>query len=109
MAPDRFAAASSLPSAALPSVSALSNFALQAKSRDEFVHLLTDDLPERPGYFAQDAEIIVPVPRRWRIFRAAGAGCEGSAERCEAGALVLDTRPAGQFGGDTSARHPHLA
>src|SRR5205814_7635531 len=34
-----------------------SNFALQAKSRDEFIHLLTDDLPERPSYFAQDAEI----------------------------------------------------
>src|SRR5215813_4335688 len=35
----------------------ISNFALQAKSRDEFIHLLTDDLPERPSYFAQDAEI----------------------------------------------------
>ena len=28
------------------------NYALQTKSRDEFVHLLTSELPERPGYFA---------------------------------------------------------
>src|SRR5205823_6060332 len=33
------------------------NFALQAKSREEFVHLLTSELPERPGYFALDAEL----------------------------------------------------
>jgi hydroxyacylglutathione hydrolase len=33
------------------------NYALQPMSRDAFIHLLTDDLPERPGYFARDAEI----------------------------------------------------
>ena len=33
------------------------NFALQAKSKEEFVRLLTAELPERPGYFALDAEI----------------------------------------------------
>ena len=33
------------------------NFALQAKSKEEFVRLLTAELPERPGYFAQDAEL----------------------------------------------------
>ena len=33
------------------------NYALQTKSRDEFVQLLTSELPERPGYFALDAEI----------------------------------------------------
>jgi hydroxyacylglutathione hydrolase len=35
----------------------IANYALQAASRDEFVHLLTDALPERPAYFARDAEI----------------------------------------------------
>jgi hydroxyacylglutathione hydrolase len=77
-----------------------SNFALQAKSRDEFIHLLTDDLPERPGYFALDAEInrtgpapladlpeVAPIPAR----QVAGLQREG--------VLVLDTRPAAQFGG----------
>ncbi|HKA02119.1 MAG TPA: rhodanese-like domain-containing protein [Candidatus Solibacter sp.] len=75
------------------------NFALQAKSREEFVHLLTADLPERPGYFALDAEINrsgpapladLPEPRPIpvREVPALQAG----------GAVVLDTRPATQFG-----------
>src|SRR5258708_3214364 len=34
-----------------------SNYALKAASHDEFVHLLTDSLPERPGYFLKDAEL----------------------------------------------------
>lgn len=34
-----------------------SNYALLAKSKDEFVHLLTDNLTAAPGYFAQDAEL----------------------------------------------------
>jgi hydroxyacylglutathione hydrolase len=35
----------------------LTNYALQIKSRDEFVHQLTTHLPARPEYFSQDAEI----------------------------------------------------
>jgi hydroxyacylglutathione hydrolase len=35
----------------------LTNYALQIKSRDEFIHELTSNLPVRPGYFLQDAEI----------------------------------------------------
>src|SRR6478752_1175936 len=34
----------------------VSNYALQAKSADEFVHLLTDHLPPRPEYFAREVE-----------------------------------------------------
>src|SRR5260370_5186619 len=33
------------------------NYALQVRGRDDFVRILTTDLPERPGYFARDAEI----------------------------------------------------
>ena len=33
------------------------NYALQPMSREAFVHMLTADLPERPGYFSRDAEI----------------------------------------------------
>jgi len=33
------------------------NYALQVRDRDDFVRMLTTDLPERPGYFARDAEI----------------------------------------------------
>jgi len=78
----------------------VSNFALQAKSRDEFVHLLTDDLPERPSYFAQDAEINRSGPAPLADLPVPPAlGAKVVAERCAEGALVLDTRPAGQFGG----------
>jgi len=35
----------------------LTNYALQIPTRDEFVRQLTTNLPARPGYFAQDAEI----------------------------------------------------
>ena len=35
----------------------LTNYALQIKSRDEFVRQLTTHLPARPEYFSQDAEI----------------------------------------------------
>jgi rhodanese-related sulfurtransferase len=76
------------------------NFALQAKSREEFVQLLTAELPERPGYFALDAEINrsgpapladLPIPE--------GVPARDVVRHQQAGALVLDTRPAGQFGG----------
>jgi hydroxyacylglutathione hydrolase len=35
----------------------LTNYALQIKSRDEFITQLTSNLPARPEYFLQDAEI----------------------------------------------------
>jgi len=35
----------------------LTNYALQIKSREEFVQQLTSNLPARPAYFQQDAEI----------------------------------------------------
>jgi hydroxyacylglutathione hydrolase len=35
----------------------LTNYALQIKSRDEFIRQLTENLPSRPEYFLQDAEI----------------------------------------------------
>jgi glyoxylase-like metal-dependent hydrolase (beta-lactamase superfamily II)/rhodanese-related sulfurtransferase len=77
----------------------IENFALQAKSRDEFVRLLTAELPERPGYFALDAEINrsgptpladLPIPE--------GLPARTIPEMLRAGALVLDTRPSPQFG-----------
>jgi len=35
----------------------LTNYALQIKSRDEFIRQLTENLPSRPEYFLQDAQI----------------------------------------------------
>jgi len=76
------------------------NFALQAKSREEFVHLLTDDLPERPGYFAQDAEITRSGPAPLAdLPELQPIAAQQVADLRRDGAIVLDTRPAGQFGG----------
>lgn len=74
------------------------NYALQAKSSQEFVHLLTDSLPPRPEYFGRDVElnrqgapaldhIPPPIPVRAPEVR----------RMQNEGAIVLDTRPAMQF------------
>ena len=34
-----------------------SNYALLARTSEEFVHLLTDNLPARPEYFAQEVDL----------------------------------------------------
>jgi hydroxyacylglutathione hydrolase len=74
------------------------NYALRIPSRESFIEMLTADLPERPAYFARDAEInrtgapalaaLGPVPELTpavvlRLQRV--------------GAIVLDTRPAREF------------
>jgi hydroxyacylglutathione hydrolase len=77
------------------------NYALQPMSREEFVNMLTADLPVRPGYFLRDAEInrsgapalaeLPPVPAltpRQVLDQQAG------------GAVLLDTRAAVAFGAE---------
>ncbi|MEO8598055.1 MAG: rhodanese-like domain-containing protein [Candidatus Solibacter sp.] len=76
-----------------------SNWALQAKSREDFVQLLTAELPERPGYFALDAELNRSGPAPLADLAVPdGLLAQDVLARQQAGALVLDTRPAGQFG-----------
>lgn len=74
------------------------NYALQARTCAEFIHLLTDSLPPRPEYFGREVELNrqgasaldqlpSPVPvRAAEVFRLQSEG-----------AVVLDTRPAMQF------------
>lgn len=75
------------------------NYALQPMSRDEFIAMMTQDLPEAPSYFSKDAEL-----------NRIGAAVLHGAERPPAlspeevrrmageGAVVLDTRPSHAFG-----------
>src|SRR5262249_32852476 len=75
-----------------------SNYALLARSCDEFVHLLTDNLPARPEYFAQEVDLnrqgatplarLTPLAalRAPEVLRLQGEG-----------AIVVDTRPAMEF------------
>jgi hydroxyacylglutathione hydrolase len=74
------------------------NYALQARSSDEFIHLLTDNLPPRPEYFAREAEL----NRRGaaalgRLPQLRGLSPAEVLEQQAAGAVVVDTRPAMEF------------
>jgi glyoxylase-like metal-dependent hydrolase (beta-lactamase superfamily II)/rhodanese-related sulfurtransferase len=75
------------------------NYALRAPSKEEFVRLLTADLPDRPQYFAQDAEInrTGAIPLEFLLEMEALAPAQ-LLERQRAGDLILDTRPAMEFG-----------
>jgi glyoxylase-like metal-dependent hydrolase (beta-lactamase superfamily II)/rhodanese-related sulfurtransferase len=77
----------------------MSNYALQAKSREQFIDLLTSDLPARPAYFHDEVE-------RNRAGAAslsdqkplASISPEALARiMSDSGTVVLDTRPAMQF------------
>ena len=76
----------------------LTNYALQIKSREEFIAQLTSNLPARPEYFAKDAEInrtgasslseLEPL----RAIRPAELG-----SMLKVGELALDVRPGDEF------------
>jgi rhodanese-related sulfurtransferase len=74
------------------------NYALLARSEDEFIHLLTDSLPPRPEYFGRDVELnrhgassidALPAPKPLSAPEVLRLQSEG--------AIVLDTRPAMEF------------
>jgi len=76
----------------------MTNYALQIKTREEFVEILTSNLPTRPEYFSQDAEI-----------NRSGAGALSDLPALrplgpqelkaflEDGGIALDVRPGDQF------------
>ncbi len=75
------------------------NYALKPMSKDEFVSMMTTDLPEAPAYFSKDAEInrtgAVPLET------LPGPAALSPLEVCELAAqghVILDVRPAGDFG-----------
>lgn len=79
----------------------LYNYALKARTREEFVRLVTEGQAEAPGYFAHDAEM---NRREHATLDAALAALpELSLEQAEkavlGGALLLDTRDPGDFAG----------
>ena len=76
----------------------LTNYALQIKSREEFVKQLTSNLPARPEYFSQDAEInrsgaaaLSDLPELRPVEPAELKSLVAE------GGIVLDVRPGEQF------------
>jgi hydroxyacylglutathione hydrolase len=76
----------------------LTNYALQIKNRDEFIQQLTANLPTRPGYFLQDAEInregastLADLPELPPI------SAPELKSMLDEGVVALDVRPGDQF------------
>ncbi|HWE85443.1 MAG TPA: MBL fold metallo-hydrolase [Terracidiphilus sp.] len=74
------------------------NYALMARTSEDFIHLLTDNLAAAPEYFAQDVDLnrrgaapLTGLPGLVALSAAATARMQDS------GAIVLDTRPAAGF------------
>lgn len=75
-----------------------SNYALLARTSDDFVHLLTGNLPPRPEYFARDADLnrrgatsLSELPPMAALTPAEVLQLQKES------AIVVDTRPAMQF------------
>ena len=75
------------------------NYALLARSSDEFVHLLTDDLPTAPEYFAQEVDLNRQGAAPLSDLPPLAALSAPEVQRLQnEGAIVVDTRPAAEFG-----------
>jgi glyoxylase-like metal-dependent hydrolase (beta-lactamase superfamily II)/rhodanese-related sulfurtransferase len=74
------------------------NYALLARSSDEFVHLLTDNLAARPEYFSREVDLnrrgAAPLSE---LPSLAALSAPEVLELQKLGAVVVDTRPAMQF------------
>ena len=75
-----------------------SNYALLARTSEEFVHLLTDNLPARPEYFAREVELnrqgAAPLSE---LPPLAALTAPEVLRMQKEGAVVVDTRPAMEF------------
>jgi len=75
-----------------------SNYALLAKTSEEFVHLLTDNLPARPEYFAREVDLnrrgAAPLSD---LPPLAALSAPEVLRLQQDGVIVVDTRPAMQF------------
>jgi glyoxylase-like metal-dependent hydrolase (beta-lactamase superfamily II)/rhodanese-related sulfurtransferase len=74
------------------------NYALRPMPREEFVALMTTDLPEAPAYFSRDAHINREGPENLADLPAPAAlSPESLGERMRSGARVLDVRGPAEF------------
>ena len=76
----------------------LTNYALQIKTREEFVHQVTANLPARPDYFLEDAEInragAAPLTAQSALTALTPQQVQALASP---DLVLLDTRPVEQF------------
>src|SRR5579872_32363 len=76
----------------------LTNYALQIKSKEEFVRQLTANLPTRPEYFLQDAEINREgAPTLSDLVELPPISAAELKSKLTEGIIALDVRPGDQF------------
>ncbi len=75
------------------------NYALQPMAKDDFVRMMTVDLPEAPAYFPRDAEINrTGASSLAELSRPAALAPEEVKTLADGGHQILDVRGAGEFG-----------
>jgi hydroxyacylglutathione hydrolase len=75
------------------------NYALQPMSREDFIRMTTTDLPEAPAYFSRDVAINRGGAGELdRLPEPPDLPPDAVARMQREGAIVLDTRPAAQYG-----------
>jgi rhodanese-related sulfurtransferase len=75
------------------------NYALKPMTKDEFVSMMTTDLPEAPAYFSRDAEINrAGAPALGELSRPAALPPEEVNKVAQRGHTILDVRAAAAFG-----------
>lgn len=76
----------------------LTNYALQINSRDEFIRQLTENLPSRPEYFLQDAQINrAGAPALADLPELPPMAAPELKDLLQQGVFVLDVRPNADF------------
>lgn len=76
----------------------LTNYALHIGSREEFIRQLTTNLPPRPEYFPQDAQINrAGAPALSELSTLAPISAEELRSLLDEGVITLDVRPGDQF------------
>ncbi|PYQ47851.1 MAG: MBL fold metallo-hydrolase, partial [Acidobacteria bacterium] len=76
------------------------NYALRPMPRDEFVKMMTSDMPAAPAYFSHDAEINRRGARALSEVTAVPLPADSVREEINRGAIVLDVRDAATFGAE---------
>jgi rhodanese-related sulfurtransferase len=75
------------------------NYALQPMTKDQFVAMMTTDLPEAPAYFSKDAEINrAGAEALSRLSAPRAMSADEVREVGQHGCVVLDVRTAEEFG-----------
>jgi glyoxylase-like metal-dependent hydrolase (beta-lactamase superfamily II) len=75
------------------------NYALKPMPKEEFVRMMTADLPEAPAYFSRDVAINREgAPDLAELPELPGLSPQYFESRQAGGGLVVDTRPSAQFG-----------